>query len=80
MIAARLSAVADVDDVAVFDDVVFAFEQELAGFFEMDFGGVIMTVDQAIEHVKHVKAAIADVLKACPSLGIPPVKFEDLDA
>ena len=36
----KLSAVADVDDVAVFDDVVFAFEVELADFLEMNFGFV----------------------------------------
>ena len=36
----RLPAVADVDDVAVFDDVVFAFEQEAAGLFEFHFSGV----------------------------------------
>ncbi len=31
---------ADVDDVAIFDDVVFAFDVELAGFLELHFGGV----------------------------------------
>src|ERR1700684_2591100 len=35
-----LSAMTDVDGVAIFDDVVFAFEVELAGFFELHFGGV----------------------------------------
>src|SRR5882672_844145 len=34
------AAVADVDDVAIFDDVLFAFDVELAGFLELHFGGV----------------------------------------
>src|SRR5882724_11338333 len=34
------AAVADVDDVAVLDDVLFAFDVELAGFLELHFGGV----------------------------------------
>lgn len=46
---------------------------------EMDFGGVLMTVPQAIEHVKQMKTAIAAVLKACPSLAVPVVSVEDLD-
>ena len=28
------------DDVAIFDDVVLAFEQKLAGFLEMNFRGM----------------------------------------
>src|SRR2546421_26254 len=38
--ARRLPAMADVDDVAVFDDVFFAFDVELAGFLELHFGGM----------------------------------------
>lgn len=35
-----LSAVADVNDVAVFDDVLFAREHQLAGFLELHFGSM----------------------------------------
>ena len=32
-----LPAMANMDDVAVFDDVVFAFEHQTAGHFELHF-------------------------------------------
>jgi hypothetical protein len=40
-VASGLSDHADVNDVAVFDDVIFAFEQELAGFFEPEEKGSV---------------------------------------
>jgi hypothetical protein len=43
---------------------------------EMDFGGVVMTVTQAIALVNQLKAAISDVVKACPQLALAAIKIE----
>ena len=34
------SAVADVDDIAILDDVVFALQVKFRGLLQVDFGGV----------------------------------------
>lgn len=45
---------------------------------EMDFGGVLMTIPQAIQLVKGLKQAIKEAVHNCPSLAIEN-RFDDLD-
>jgi hypothetical protein len=75
---AQVCVRANVHPSASYPNARISFGQFTAEPRDMDFGGVLLTVDQAVEIVKLLKVAIAEVTKACPSLLVPDTNVDDL--